>query len=555
MLLLSVAAAAAPSREMPSDAGPWVVQASYAHERSLNLLLRRAAPWKVDRRARTLIVEVPTRFEYQQLLNEGFAVEVDARLTRAMYAPLERQPDQISGIAGYPCYRTVDESYARASRLAARFANLVEIIDIGDSWEKLNLASGGSDLRVVKLTNRALAGPKPKLFVQAALHAREYATSETLTRFMERLVQGYRTDADVSWILDTHEIHLLLVANPDGRRFAELPASRSQRKNRNANHCPSGDTLLGVDLNRNFPFDWGGLGSSGEDCNLNFRGIARLSEPENISISNYLSTIFPDQRNEQPIPAVDLTSPVSLDASGLFIDLHAPASAVWWPWGNVDGQLAPNALELQTLGRKLAYYNGYFPAQSNEGGAIAGASDDFVFATLGVASYTIEMGGDGFFPDCKSFEAELVEQNLAALMFAARVPRAPYRLPSGPEVIDISAPSNSLSSGRARIDITADDRRLSFVNGSEPLQVIESANAYLTPPWQPSATPIASFVFSDGQADSITEPMHALIAISALNPGRQLVYLQARDALGHLGPVSALWLTRGENPIFADGFE
>lgn len=542
------------STQPPLGQGPWVVRAWYQDDSALRLLQRRAAPWKVDRKLRTLLVEVPNRFEYQQLLNDGFSIEIDAALTRAVYQPTARLPGQLSGIAGYPCYRTVDESYARAERLAARFGNLVQIIDIGDSWEKRE-GLGGADLRVVKLTNRSIPGPKPVLYVQGALHAREYATAETVTRFMEQLVQGYGQDPDTTWILDDHEIHLLLVANPDGRRFAEFPATRPQRKNRNAEHCSAGETLLGVDLNRNFPFDWGGLGSSNQPCENVYRGPERLSEPEIQAITQYLTQIFPDQRAEQPIPAVDLTTPISLDASGIFIDLHAPAATVWWPWGNVDNVLAPNALQLQTLGRKLAYYNGLYPAQSNDGGAIAGASDDFAFGTLGVAAYTVEMNGDGFFPDCNSFEQELSGPNLAALKVAAKYARAPYRLPAGPEMVDVTAPVAPISLGNARLTASVEDARFSFANGSEPVQTIDSAAAFLMPPWQAGAAPIVQFEFTDGDPNGLVEAMHADLPVSALPVGRTLVYLQARDSAGNLGAVSAVFVTRGEIPLFADGFE
>jgi len=542
------------STELPADQGPWVVRAWYENDSALKLLQRRAAPWKVDRKARTLLLDVPNRFEYQQLLKDGFRAEIDPALTRAVFSPNERLPGQFSGIAGYPCYRTIDESYARAARLATRFPNLVQIVDIGDSWEKTQ-GLGGYDLRVVKLGNRSIGGVRPQFFLQGALHAREYATTETVTRFMEQLLQGYGQDADSTWLLDHQDTHLLLVANPDGRRFAEMPATRPQRKNRNAEHCAAGGVLLGVDLNRNFPFDWGGLGSSDQPCENVYRGPARSSEPEIQAISQYLAQIFPDQRAEIPIPAIDLTTPISTDAMGIFIDLHSPAAAVWWPWGNVENQLAPNALELQTLGRKLAFYNGYLPQQSSEGGAIAGASDDFVFGTLGVASYTVEMGGDGFFPSCDGYEFELVEPNLAALKVAAKMARAPYRLAAGPEMVELSAPETPVSAGRFRLQATADDRRFSFVNGVEPVQTISDAHVYRDLPWLSGAEPIAHMVFSDGIPNGLIEQMEASIEVTTLTPGRQLLYVRARDTAGNWGAPSAVFVTRGENPVFYDGFE
>ena len=63
----------------------------------------------------------------------------------------------------------------------------------------------GYDLQVLRLTNSATPGPKPKLFVHGAIHAREYTTAELVTRFGEELVAGYGIDPDATWLLDHHD--------------------------------------------------------------------------------------------------------------------------------------------------------------------------------------------------------------------------------------------------------------------------------------------------------------------------------------------------------------
>ena len=39
----------------------------------------------------------------------------------------------------------------------------------------------------------------------------------------------------MTWLLDSQEVQLLLIANPDGRKVAETQSTRLQRKNRNEN--------------------------------------------------------------------------------------------------------------------------------------------------------------------------------------------------------------------------------------------------------------------------------------------------------------------------------
>ena len=91
--------------------------------------------------------------------------------------------------------------------------------DVGDSWDKATPAGDpGYDINALVLTNQAVPGPKPKLMIISAIHAREYATAELATRFAELLVNNYGIDPDITWLLDYTELHLIPQANPDGRK-------------------------------------------------------------------------------------------------------------------------------------------------------------------------------------------------------------------------------------------------------------------------------------------------------------------------------------------------
>ena len=106
------------------------------------------------------------------------------------------------------------------------------------------------------------------------MHAREYAPAELTTRFAEYLVDNYDIDADATWLLDHHEVHLMLMPNPDGRKKAET--GLSWRKNTNTAYCSPTSNNRGADLNRNAEFEWGCCdGSSGSGCS---HAKARLRE-------------------------------------------------------------------------------------------------------------------------------------------------------------------------------------------------------------------------------------------------------------------------------------
>lgn len=553
-IIVILLALAAPSPVLASDppagAGPWVVRATFNDERSLAALLRRAAPWRVDRKSREVLIEVDNAFEWRRMQREGFDVRVDPALTRAMNQPPPKAANQITGIPGYACYRTVEETYAAAEALVAAHPTLAEWIDIGDSWRKQQNLPAGWDLRVLRITNRSIAGPKPVLFIQGALHAREYVTAETVLRLGEQLLAAYGTDADATWIVDHHDIHLLPVANPDGRKIAELASTRLQRKNRNESFCPAGGTNLGVDLNRNYAWNFGGPGSSSDPCQQVFRGPSTLSEPETQSITAWLRTIFPDQRAETSL--TDRTTPVSLDATGFYVDVHSNGAGNWFPWGDVASQ-APNGTQMQTLARKLEFYNGYEAIQGALTGVIGGASDDYTFGTLGVPAFTMELGGSDFWPSCSTYEAQIAPGTLQSLRFAARIVRAPYRLPAGPELVAALA-SPGPAGGNVVLTATANDGRFGAGTGPEPVQSVQAVEVFLLPPWQAGASPVGSMSAQDGTFDSVQEAVTYSLAASSLPAGRTLVYLQAIDAAGNRGPVSAVFVTT-DGGIFANGFE
>src|SRR5258707_1090835 len=95
----------------------------------------------------------------------GIRVEVDQARTALLNQPMLRLESQAGGIPGFPCYRTVEETYASLASLAMAYPNLATWLDVGDSWDKVTPGGApGYDLNVLVLTNKARTGPKPTFF-------------------------------------------------------------------------------------------------------------------------------------------------------------------------------------------------------------------------------------------------------------------------------------------------------------------------------------------------------------------------------------------------------
>lgn len=515
--------------------GPWVVRASFTDRAQLNKLAAEHAPWEVNHKEHYAVIEVANRAELEAIEQAGYPVVIDRELTAQMTAAPPDDPS-ITGIPGFSCYRTVEETYATAQAIATNNPTLATWTDIGNSWEKQTGVSPGYDLRVLKLTNSAIPGPKPVMFAMAAIHAREYVTAETLTRFAEYLVSNYNTNADATWLLDHHEFHFVLQTNPDGRKRAE--AGASWRKNVNQSYCGPTSSSRGADLNRNYPFLWaGGGGSSGSPCAETYRGPSAVSEPETQAITAYVRSIFPDQRDE----SAGLNSPAPANATGIFFDLHSYSQLVLWPWGFTTNA-PPNGTALRTLGRKLAFFNNYQPIQSIELYATDGVTIDFAYGELGVASFVFEMG-TSFFQSCTTFESTIYPTNRNALLYAAKVARTPYLTPAGPEALSVALVAASVTRGTAAtLNAALNDTRFSSANGTEPVQTVAAGEVYVdVPPWAPGATPIA-MIATDGAFNQTIESARATIPTGALTVGRHTLYVRGRDASNNWGPVSAVFL-------------
>lgn len=518
-----------------------VAHVRFRHQRDLNTLAARYDVWEVHHSAapqERYLVAYLSNAEVSALRTQGYQVTVDNTATAQLWSPRVVVGAQSAGIPGYACYRTVEETYSSLAALALDHPDLATWNDIGDSWEKVTPNNpAGYDLYALVLTNRARLGPKPKFLLMGAIHAREYTTAELATRFAEELVAKYNSDPDVTWLLDYHEIHIIPQANPDGRKLAE--AGQLWRKNTNNTNGCNFSFTWGTDLNRNSSFKWNTGGSSGNACDLTYRGPSAASEPETQIIENYAKSIFPDQRGPNDSDA----APV--DTSGVFISLHSYSELVLFPWGFTTAP-SPNSNALQTLGRKFGYYNGYQVCTGPDClYGTSGTTDDFTYGTLGVASYTFELG-QNFFEQCNFFEENILPKNMPTLYYAAKVARRPYQLPAGPDVLQ---PTATFTGTTLLVQATIDDTRYDSNGwGIEPNQPISAARLTIDTPAWITGTQVYTMSAGDGFFNTTVEKVMLAIDASTWPLGRRTIFIEGQDSDGNWGPPTALFVTMPGSP-------
>lgn len=424
-------------------------------------------------------------------------------------------------ISKFPCYRTVEETYQTMNDLAAKYPDLVTVKNLGKAW------AGQYDIKVLIIGNKDkkknTRGKRPQVVMTSSIHAREYTPAELHTRLAEWLLENYGKDANATWMIDSQDMHFILQANPEGRKKAE--AGSLWRKNiNNTDGCKN--STYGVDLNRNFDVFWGQGGSSKDPCSQTYMGSGPASEPETKLYQRYLEATFGDHRG----PGMNDKAPD--DTMGIYMDTHSYAQLVLWSWGHVK-DLAPNGRQLASLGRKFGYFNGYKPTPAIGLYPTTGTTEDYGYGKLGIPSYTIELG-TAFFESCSTFENNVIPKNMPALRYAISVARAPYKMGSGADVIDLETRN---SNGQLELVASADSTRFNNSNGKEPSRNVVSAEYFVdTPPWEGGqAIPMQA---SDGSFNSGKEKIKATLNLSK---GKHIIYVRAKSNT-HYGPVNAIYV-------------
>lgn len=91
--------------------------------------------------------------------------------------------------------------------LARRHADKVELITIGRSYE-------GRAMRVVKIgRGGGSGGSKPAVWIDGGIHAREWISPASVMKMIFEFVENYQAHQG---ILNTYDVYILPVANPDG---------------------------------------------------------------------------------------------------------------------------------------------------------------------------------------------------------------------------------------------------------------------------------------------------------------------------------------------------
>ncbi|MCL1809975.1 MAG: M14 family metallopeptidase, partial [Clostridiales bacterium] len=270
---------------------------------------------------------------------------------------------------GFPSrlgYRTVSELYGEINYLAQEYPDIVKLHVLGKSWD-------GNPLVALEVCNApGVHDGRPESMHVAGHHAREWPSNEYCMNLAWYLITQYGTNSKITDLLDTTRVWLMPVVNPDGTHWDQTHSPGNWRKNRNPNNGATGNSV-GIDLNRNYAYDWGSnTGSSGTMSQETYRGATPFSEPETRAVRDILT-------NNQVMTTI----------SG-----HTWGELIQYAWSYRDNN--PGHPNLEKHGRDMADICLYAEQVNNAMYDANGGLDDYAFAATGTLCYTFEHGSFGF---------------------------------------------------------------------------------------------------------------------------------------------------------------
>ncbi|MBU2574327.1 MAG: zinc carboxypeptidase [Elusimicrobia bacterium] len=300
-------------------------------------------------------------------------------------------------------YHNYDEMIEVLQKIADSNKDIASLFSIGKSIEGREIWT----LRINSSVKGTQSSSKPGAVFMGAHHAREHLSVEVPLLYAVWLLEN-RNNPDVKKYIDTLDIYIMPMVNPDGAEYdISTGKYKWQRKNMRVN--PDGE--IGVDLNRNYAYRWGGPGASHSTWSDTYCGPAAFSEPETQAIKKFV-----EER----------------DNLKTLISYHSYSELVLYPWGGVDEPIAneKDRKVFITMAQEMAKYTGYKPQQSSDLYVATGDTTDWTYAAKGIFSFTFEITpkssySGGFYPGIKVIE-KTVTDNIKSAMYLLSVTHNPY---------------------------------------------------------------------------------------------------------------------------------
>jgi len=221
----------------------------------------------------------PTAFEKYEKLFKALKIKYSI-LVNNIQEKIDMETKSMEQMSGKRQARNIVGKFARYSEIN----NFVdEIVNSNSDIASSYLAGRTFENRDLKVLVLKTSTSSRSIWIDCGFHAREWIAISTCVWLMDKIVKDYRSgNAEMTQLLSKYEFHIMPLTNPDGYEYSHT-TYRLWRKNRRVN---TGSSCIGVDLNRNFGFQWMTGGSSTLPCSDTYAGPSRDSELETQALEN-----------------------------------------------------------------------------------------------------------------------------------------------------------------------------------------------------------------------------------------------------------------------------
>ena len=291
-------------------------------------------------------------------------------------APLDPTNFELGSMGGYYTYQ---EMLDDLDSMHSLFPNLIS------AKEPIHTFTTEEDRPIywVRISNTPdIDDPnEPEILYTSNHHAREAAALSVNMYTMWYILENYDRDEDLQYLVDNVEMYFVPLVNPDGwvyNQTIQPNGGGMWRKNRRDN----GNGTFGVDLNRNYSYEWALIGSSGNGNSDVYHGISAFSEPESQALKWF------SEQHEFKIA----------------LNYHTAANMLLHPWGFTEDIQCEDHNKFIAFKDWMTEINGYQNIQASLLYPVGGDSDDWMYGDTStkpkILAMTPECGtsSDGFWP-------------------------------------------------------------------------------------------------------------------------------------------------------------
>jgi len=178
----------------------------------------------------------------------------------------------------WSCYPTYDQYASMMNRCAAEHPEICQLVDLGPT---ANTVRPHRLLAVIISDYPGFEEDEPEVLLTSTIHGDETTGYVLTLRLIDHLLSGYGSDGNITGLVDTTEIWINPLANPDGTYFSGDDTVAGAIRNYTTSY---GDES-GVNGNRNFPDPQGGDHPDDRPCLPETEAMMALAAAETFVLS------------------------------------------------------------------------------------------------------------------------------------------------------------------------------------------------------------------------------------------------------------------------------